>query len=269
LQEGEKEMDKKLIQRLANYTHDAEKERREIKKITSKLYPELSIDEAYLVQEEIVRQKLEKGNKIIGPKMGITSEAKMKQMNVENPIYGFIFDYMVIKDGEHVHVSNYIHPKIEPEIGFVLGKDLQGPNVTTLDVLLATKYVFPAVEIIDSRYENFNFTLPDVIADNTSAAGAIFGTYLRKPDELELDIVGVTLAINGEIKALGAGAAVLGHPANSVARLANLLSKKGKKVKAGQPILTGGITAAVPLKPGDYVQVKYGGLGEISFAVKE
>ncbi|AXI08121.1 4-oxalocrotonate decarboxylase [Oceanobacillus zhaokaii] len=262
-------MDKELIQKLANYTHHAEKEKREIKKITADLYPELTIDEAYLVQEELVRQKLEEGHTIIGPKMGITSEAKMKQMNVDNPIYGYVFDNMVVEEGEPVSVSNYIHPKIEPEIGFVLKKDLAGPGVTALDVLLATEYVFPAVEIIDSRYENFNFTLPDVIADNTSAAGAIFGTYLRKPEELELDVVGVTLAINGEIKSLGAGAAVLGHPANSVARLANMLSEKGEKVKAGQPILTGGATAAVPITPGDFVQVKYGGLGDVSFAVKE
>lgn len=262
-------MDKALIEKLANYTHQAEKEKREIKKITAELYPELTIDEAYLVQEEIVRQKLAEGHTIVGPKMGITSEAKMKQMNVDNPIYGYVFDYMVVEEGEPVRFSDYIHPKIEPEIGFVLGKDLEGPGVTAFDVLLATEYVFPAIEIIDSRYENFNFTLPDVIADNTSAAGAIYGTQLCSPGDLELDVVGVTVSVNGEIKALGAGAAVLGHPANSVARLANLLSKKGEKVKAGQPILTGGITAAVAIEPGDYVEVKFGGMGEISFSVKE
>ena len=262
-------MEKDLVQKLTNYVHSAEKEKREITKITSDLYPELTIEEGYIVQEELVRQKLEEGHTIVGPKMGITSEAKMKQMNVDNPIYGYVFDYMVVEEGEPVSVSDYIHPKIEPEIGFVLNKDLEGPNVTALDVLLATEYVFPAVEIIDSRYENFNFTLPDVVADNTSAAGAIFGTFLRKPEELELDVVGVTVSINGEIQALGAGAAVLGHPANSVARLANMLSEKGEKVKAGQPILTGGATAAVVISPGDFVQVKYGGLGEVSFAVKE
>lgn len=262
-------MDKERIKQLANYVHHAEKEKREIVKITAELYRELSIEEAYLVQEELVQQKLEEGKKIVGPKMGITSEAKMKQMNVDNPIYGYVFDDMIVEDGGTISVSNYIHPKVEPEIGFILKEDLEGPGVTALDVLRVTEYVFPALEIIDSRYENFNFTLPDVIADNTSAAGAIFGTVLKRPETLDLDVVGVTLSINGEMKALGAGAAVLGHPANSVARLANMLSEKGEKVKAGQPILTGGVTSAVHLTPGDYIHVKYGGLGDVSFLVTE
>ncbi|RKQ32660.1 2-keto-4-pentenoate hydratase [Oceanobacillus halophilus] len=262
-------MDKNLIEELANYVHHAEKKKREITKITAELYPELSIEESYLIQEELIKQKLDEGKKIIGPKMGITSEAKMKQMNVDDPIYGYVFDYMVVNEGDSISVEDYIHPKVEPEIGFILSRDLEGPDITPLDVMRATEYVFPAIEIIDSRYENFNFTLPDVIADNTSAAGAVFGTTLKRPESLELDVVGVTLSINGEIKSLGAGAAVLGHPANSVARLANMLAKKGEKVKAGQPILTGGITAAVRLKPGDFVSAKYGGLGDISFFVKE
>ncbi|MBM7553291.1 2-keto-4-pentenoate hydratase [Thalassobacillus pellis] len=262
-------MDNHMIKELADYVHHAEKEKREITKITAELYPELSIDEAYIIQEELIRQKNAEGKQIIGPKMGITSEAKMKQMDVDDPIYGYVFDNMVVEDGDSISISDYIHPKVEPEIGFILARDLEGPNTTALDVLRATEYVFPAIEIIDSRYENFNFTLPDVIADNTSAAGAVFGTYFRKPDELDLDVVGVTLSINGKIQSLGAGAAVLGNPANSVARLANMLSKKGEKVKAGQPILTGGVTAAVRLSPGDFVQAEYGGLGTVSFFVKE
>lgn len=261
-------MDKKRIKELADYTHQAEKEKREITKITAELYPELSIEDAYLVQEEVVKQKLAEGKKIIGPKMGITSEAKMKQMDVKDPIYGYVFDDMVVNEGDTISMDDYIHPKVEPEIGFILSRDLEGPGITPLDVMRATEYVFPAIEIIDSRYENFNFTLPDVIADNTSAAGAVFGTTVKRPDAVELDVVGVTLAINGEIKALGAGAAVLGHPANSVVRLANMLSEKGEKVKANEPILTGGITAAVRLSPGDYVSAKYGGLGDISFFVQ-
>ncbi|AXF58019.1 2-keto-4-pentenoate hydratase [Salicibibacter kimchii] len=262
-------MEKDRVKELANYVHNAEKEKREITKITAELYPELTIEEAYDVQEELVRQKLEAGYKIVGPKMGITSEAKMKQMNVDNPIYGYVFDNMVVEEGNAISISDYIHPKIEPEIGFILNRDLEGPGITTLDVLRATEYVLPAIEIIDSRYENFNFTLPDVVADNTSAAGAVFGTYLRKPEELELDVVGVTLSLNGEIQSLGAGAAVLGHPAKSVASLANMLSEKGEKVEAGKPILTGGVTAAVKLSPGDFVNVKYGGLGDVSFFVKQ
>ena len=261
-------MDKKRIKQLADYVHTAEKEKYEIVKITHELYPELTIEDAYLVQEELVRQKQGVGHKIIGPKMGITSEAKMKQMNVDNPIYGYVFDYMQVDDGDTISISDYIHPKVEPEIAFILSRDLEGPHVTALDVLRSTEYVFPAIEIIDSRYENFNFTLPDVIADNTSAAGVVFGTDLKRPDGLELDVVGTTLSINGEIKAIGAGAAVLGHPANSVASLANMLAEKGEKVKAGEPILTGGLTEAVMLSPGDHVRMKCGGIGEVSFFVQ-
>lgn len=266
---GWRMMNKEMINQLADYVFNAEKEKREIVNITSELYPGLSIADAYLVREELVRRMIAEGNKIVGLKMGITSDAKMKQMNVHDPIFGYIFDDMVIEEGDNVAVSNYIHPKVEAEIGFILNEDLVGPGITALDVLRATEYVFPALEIIDSRYEDFHFTLPDVIADNTSAAGAIFGTDLKNPEALELDVVGVTLSINGEIKELGAGAAVLGHPANSVARLANMLSERNEKLKAGQPILTGGITSAVGLIPGDFVHVKYGGLGDVSFFVTE
>ena len=262
-------MNRDQILELTEYVHSAEREKREIEKITASLYPELTIDQAYLIQEELIEQKVKEGHKIVGPKMGITSEAKMKQMNVTDPIYGYVLDYMVVKEGDSISLSDYIHPKVEPEIGFVLEKDLEGPGITAQDVLEATAFVFPAIEIIDSRYENFNFTLPDVIADNTSARGAVFGTYIPKPEDVELDTIGVTLSINGEIQALGTGAAVLGHPANSVARYANMVGKKGQKVKAGQPILTGGLTEAIRLSAGDLVLVKLDSLGEVSFFVKE
>lgn len=257
------------IKELADYVHTAEKEKYEVKKITADLFPELTVEEAYLIQEEVVRQKLEAGCKIVGPKMGLTSEAKMSQMKVDDPIYGFIFDYMVVEDGDSISIKNYIHPKVEPEIGFVLNQDLEGPNVTAFDVMQATEYIFPAIEIIDSRYEKFQFTLPDVIADNTSASGVVFGTRLCKPDRFELDVLGVTLSLNGEIRAMGTGAAVLGHPANSIARLAQMLHKKGKKLTKGQPILTGGVTEAFLVKPKDFVQVKVAGLGDVSFYVDE
>lgn len=261
-------MDNELLNKLSDYTLNAEKNKKEIKKITKELYPNLSIDEAYLIQEDLIRKRKNEGNSIVGPKMGITSEAKMKQMNVDNPIYGYVFDDMVIDEGETISLSDYIHPKVEPEIGFLLKRDLQGPGVTNLDVLNSTEYVFPSIEIIDSRYQNFDFTLPDVIADNTSASGAIFGSTFKKPGQLELDVVGVTLSINGKIESLGAGAAVLDHPANALASLANMLGEKGEKVKAGQPILSGGITSAVMLSPGDFVNVKCGGIGEVSFFVE-
>lgn len=252
----------------AEFLHSAEIEKREVVRITAD-YPEMTVEEAYRVQEELVGIKLEQGHRIVGPKMGLTSQAKMKQMGVEDPIYGYVFDYMLIPDGGTLSMSDVIHPKVEVEIAFVMGKDVEGPGITAAQILAATEYVIPALEIIDSRYENFKFTLPDVIADNASTSRVVFGNRMVRPDQLELDLVGATLSINGEIKDLGAGAAVVGHPASSLAMLANMLAKKGEKIKAGDVIMSGGITGAIMLNVGDTVSAKLDGLGEISFKVSE
>lgn len=252
----------------AEFLHAAEIEKREVLRITSD-YPDMTVQEAYRIQEELVAIKLEQGKRIIGPKMGLTSQAKMKQMGVEEPIYGYVFDYMIVPEGGAIQMSELIHPKVEAEIAFIMGKDVQGPGITGAQVLAATEYVLPALEIIDSRYENFKFTLPDVIADNASSSRVVLGNRLTKPGDMELDLVGVTLSINGEIKDLGAGAAVVGHPANSVAMLANMLARKGEKIKAGDIILTGGVTGAVMLAVGDTVSAKFDGLGEVGFKVVE
>lgn len=262
-------MGNEQYKQIAKYLVDAEVEKREVVKVTAEIKPDLTVEEGYLVQQEIVKMKLDEGKKIVGPKMGLTSLAKMKQMNVEEPIYGYVFDYMLIENGGNASISDQIHPKAEAEIAFVIGKDIEGPGITGAQVLAATDYVLPALEIIDSRYENFNFTLPDVVADNASTSRVVFGTSLKRPDQFDLDLVGATLSINGEIKDLGAGAAVLGHPANSVAMLANMLAKKGDKIHAGEIILAGAITGAVMIKKGDYVTGKFDGLGEVSFKVTE
>ena len=257
------------IKEIANYLVAAELEKREVVKVTANLKPDLTVEEAYQVQEEIVQMKLQEGRRIVGPKMGLTSFAKMKQMGIDDPIYGYVFDYMLIENGGKLPLHEMIHPKVEAEIAFVIGEDIEGPGVTGAQVLAKTEYVLPALEIIDSRYENFNFTLPDVIADNASTSRVVFGTTLKKPEQFELDLLGSTLSINGEIKELGAGAAVLGHPAHSIAMLANMLARKGEKVKKGDVILTGGITSAVMLKYGDVVNGKFDGLGEVTFTVTD
>lgn len=254
---------------IANYLVAAEVEKREVVKVTANLKPDLTVEEGYLVQQEIVSMKLNEGRRIVGPKMGLTSHAKMKQMGIEEPIYGYVFDYMLIENGSQVRLHELIHPKVEAEIAFIIGEDIEGPGVTGTQVLAKTEYVLPALEVIDSRYENFNFTLPDVIADNASTSRVVFGTTVKKPEQFELDLVGATLSINGEIKELGAGAAVLGHPAHSVAMLANMLARKGEKVKKGDVILTGGITSAIMLKYGDVVSGKFDGLGEVTFTVTD
>lgn len=262
-------MSNEQYKKIASYLVAAEVEKQEVEKVTARLKPDLSVEEGYLVQQEIVKLKQEEGKRIVGPKMGLTSYAKMKQMGINEPIYGYVFDYMLVDNGGELRMREMIHPKVEAEIAFIIGEDIEGPGVTGAQVLARTEYVLPALEIIDSRFENFNFTLPDVVADNASTSRVVFGTSLKKPEQFELDLVGSILSINGEIKELGAGAAVLGHPANSVAMLANMLSRKNGKVRKGDIILTGGITSAVMLKTGDYVSGKFDGLGEVSFTVTE
>ena len=262
-------MSNELYKKIAEYLVAGEVKKREVVKVTAEIKPDLTVEEAYLVQEEIVMIKLNEGRKLIGPKMGLTSQAKMDQMGVENPIYGYVFDYMLIDNGGSLPFSELIHPKVEAEIAFIIGEDIEGPGVTGEQVLAKTDYVLPALEIIDSRYENFHFTLPDVIADNASTSRVVFGTSIKKPEQFELDLVGVTLSINGEIKESGTGGAVLGHPANSIAMLANMLAKKGKIVRKGDVILSGGITGAVMLKYGDVVTGIFDGFDDVTFTVTE
>jgi 2-oxo-3-hexenedioate decarboxylase len=262
-------MEATKVKEIAKYLVDGEVEKREVVKVTAHLKPDLTVEEGYLVQQEIVAMKLAEGRKIIGPKMGLTSQAKMQQMNVDEPIYGYVFDYMLIDNGGKVSLSDLIHPKVEAEIAFIIGEDIEGPGVTGAQVLAKTESVLPALEIIDSRYENFNFTLPDVVADNASTSRVVFGTTLKSPAQFDLDLVGATLSINGELKELGAGAAVLGHPANAIAMLANMLVKKGDKIRKGDVILSGALTGAVLLEKGDVVSGKFDGLGEVSFTVTD
>ncbi|MEH7115224.1 fumarylacetoacetate hydrolase family protein [Neobacillus niacini] len=258
-----------IIKKIADYLVAAEVEKREVVKVTKVFKPDLTVEEAYQVQELLVQKKLDDGHKIIGPKMGLTSKAKWDQMGVSEPIYGFVFDYMQVNNDGVLPFTELIHPKVEAEIAFLIGEDIEGPGITGAQVLAKTQYVLPALEIIDSRYENFNFTLPDVIADNASTSRVIFGNERKKPSEFDLELVGATLSINGQMKEHGTGAAVLGHPANAIAELANMLARKGDRIKKGEIILSGAITSAVMLKVGDSVSGKFDGLGEVTFSVGE
>jgi 2-oxo-3-hexenedioate decarboxylase len=260
-------MSSEVIKKITDYLVAAEVEKREVVKVTTNIKPDLTVEEAYQAQELLVQRKLDEGHKIVGPKMGLTSKAKWDQMGVKEPIYGYVFDYMLVDNGGVVPFQ--IHPKVEAEIAFLIGEDIEGPGITGAQVLAKTEYVLPAIEIIDSRYENFNFTLTDVIADNASTSRVVFGNTLKKPSDLDLDLVGATLSVNGQIKELGAGAAVLGHPANAIAVLANMLARKGQKIKKGDLILSGALTGAVLVNVGDFVSAKFDGLGEVTLKMGE
>ncbi|WP_254866589.1 2-keto-4-pentenoate hydratase [Geobacillus sp. LEMMY01] len=221
------------------------------------------MEEAYGIQEAWMAYKQKAGDRLIGYKMGLTSPAKMRQMNVSEPVYGKLLASMLAENGERLSHASFIHPRVEAEVAFLLGKDLNGEDLTEKDVLEATDHLVAAIEIIDSRYENFRFTLADVIADNASSSKFVLGHRLVSTKKEDVATFGMALRINGELKATGTPANVLGHPARSVAMLAKMLARKGERLKAGDIVLAGGITEAIAVQPGDVVQASFAHLGGV------
>lgn len=251
------------IEQLADHVEQAELQAHDITKITDD-YPDMTFSDAYDVQWEIRRRKVERGDRIVGMKMGLTSRAKMQQMGVETPIYGFLADYFERPDSGEIEMKDLIHPKVEAEIAFVTKAPLKGPGCHVGNVLAATDFVLPAVEIIDSRYRDFKFDLVSVIADNASSSRFVTGTRARNVRDVDLRNLGLVMEINGKVVELGAGAAVLGHPATSIAMLANMLGERGEEIPAGSVILSGAITAAVAVKAGDAVTLRAQDMGSVS-----
>jgi 2-oxo-3-hexenedioate decarboxylase len=256
-------LDPAIVASLAERLENAELQCRPVTKITDE-HPEMDWDDAYAIQAEIRRRKESRGHKIVGLKMGLTSWAKMKQMGVETPIYAFLADYFSCPDGSDIDTKTLIHPKVEAEIAFVTKAPLRGPGCHLGAVLAAIDFVLPALEVIDSRYENFRFDLKSVIADNASSSRFVTGGRARDVRDLDLKSLGVVLEKNGEIVDVGAGAAVLGHPAASVSMLANMLAARGAEIPAGTFIMTGGVTAAVEVRAGDRVTARCQDLGSVS-----
>ena len=257
-------MDQETISQLAELLENAELNRQPVTKITD-AHPELDWEDAYSIQYEIRRRKTGRGGKIAGLKMGLTSQAKMKQMGVTTPVYGFLSDYGSYGDGAEIDAGIFIHPRVEAEVAVMTRTELAGPGCHIGQVLTAIDFIVGAVEIIDSRYENFRFDLKSVIADNTSAAGFVSGSVMRDAAAVDMPVLGVVMEKNGEVVETGAGAAVLGHPASSVAMLANMLAERGEVIPAGTFIMTGGITAAVAVGKGDSLNVRFQDLGKVSF----
>lgn len=227
------------------------------------LDPSLSVTEAYHIQLENIQMKVEQGQKIIGKKIGLTSLAMQKLLGVDEPDYGHLLDSMEVTNGGTISIEKVLQPKVEAELAFVLKKDLIGPNVTTLDVLQATDYIVPALEIVDSRVKDWKIKLPDTIADNASSGFYVLGERKAKVDEINLELLGMVLSKNNEIVNTGVGAAALGNPATCVAWLANKLSEFGISLKAGEIILSGALSAAADAKAGDTFSARFAHLGEV------
>ena len=216
------------------------------------------LDEAYPVQAALVACRLQRGARRIGMKMGFTSRAKMLQMGLSDLIWGRLTSDMLLEEGGRLDMSRFIHPRVEPEICFLLRRPLAGV-VTPLQALDAVEAMAPALEVIDSRYRDFKFSLADVIADNASSAGLVIGPW-RRPD-VEVGNLGLVVSFDGRPVEIGSTAAVLGHPLRSLVAAARLVAEAGETLEAGSLVMTGGATAAVALRPGTAVGVEIQGLG--------
>lgn len=247
----------------ARELYRAEKEKSVLPPFTVK-YPKIDTSEAYRIQLSLIDLKKADGAKVVGKKIGLTSKAMQKMLNVDQPDYGHILDGMVLQDGGQFRIGELIQPKIEPEIAFIMDRDLKGPGVTPMQVMAATRFVVPALEIIDSRIEAWKIKLCDTIADNASSARVVLGSSPRRVDERDLKLVGMILEKNGDIVQTGAGGAVLGHPAVAVAWLANAVGQYGVTLNAGDIVMPGALCGAVDVSAGDLLQATYDGLGSVS-----
>ncbi len=227
----------------------------------TRMNPFLNVETAYQVQSLVVAHRLEAGESIIGAKLGLTSRVKRNALGIHAPVYGRLTSGMVVAPGEPLSLGELIHPRAEPEIAFLVGARIQGPT-TVVRVLAATEAVFPAIEIVDSRYSQA-FRLPDSVADNAGAARVVLGARARRPAELaDLSVLGCVFRCRGAIDT-AAGGAVMGHPAAALVWLAEALAARDEYIEAGSIVLSGGLTASVALQPRGVVTAEFDGLGSI------
>lgn len=262
-------VDERTIEAIAHAYHRAEKERRRIRPPSAQ-YPGFTIEDAYEVQRRWVALKLAEGRRIRGHKIGLTSRAMQSMSGITEPDYGALLDDMFYADGADLPFGRFIEPRLECELAFVIGRPLAGPNCTIFDVLNATDYVVPAVEIIDLRTLNVDpetkasRKVQDNIADNAANAALVMGGRPVTPMDVDLRWVAALCYRNGVIEESGVAAAVMNHPANGIAWLANKLAPHGVKLEPGQVVLAGSFTRAVPARLGDMFHIDYGPLGAIT-----
>jgi 2-oxo-hept-3-ene-1,7-dioate hydratase len=240
----------------------AERERKQAVQL-SKSWPDLTIDDSYAISREVARRKLAAGAKLIGHKVGLTSKAMQRSSQIDEPDYGHLFDGMMIADGAKVPHERFCRPRVEIELAFIMGKPLKGPGIALPDVLRATEYVVPAIEIVDARLQDPR-KIVDTVADNGAAAGIVIGGRPVGPLDLDLRWVGGIMYKNSEIEETGVAAGVLGHPALGVAWLANKLAAHGVALEAGHLVLAGSFTRVVFAHKGDTLHADFGALGGIA-----
>ncbi|MEO8296449.1 MAG: 2-oxopent-4-enoate hydratase [Burkholderiales bacterium] len=256
-------MDQPLIEALGDELYAALVGCNVVAPLTSR-HADITIDDAYRIQQRMLARRLEAGARVVGKKIGVTSAAVMNALGVFQPDFGYMLDGMIVAQGESVAMSTLIQPKAEGEIAFILKRDLMGPGLSNADVLAATECVMPCFEIVDSRIRDWKIKIQDTVADNASCGVFVLGDNAVDPRRVDLSTCGMVLEKNGEVIATGAGAAALGSPVNAVAWLANTLGRLGIPLKAGEVILSGSLAAMFPVKAGDNFHVTIGGLGGCS-----
>jgi 2-oxo-hept-3-ene-1,7-dioate hydratase len=246
----------------AQSLRDAERTRAPVKQLSS-TWPDITMDDAYVIQGLVQEQKMAEGRMLIGHKVGLTSKAMQRSSGINEPDYGHLLDDMIIADGTKVPHAHYCAPRVEIELAFMLGASLQGPGIGITQVLTATDYVLPALEIVDARVMNPR-KIFDTIADNGAAGGIVLGGRPVRPMDVDLRWVGGILYVNGEIEETGLAAGVLGHPAMGVAWLANKLSQHGVSLQAGHIVLSGSFTRVIWARKGDTIHGDFGQLGGVA-----
>ncbi|MFT4994550.1 MAG: 2-keto-4-pentenoate hydratase [Paraglaciecola sp.] len=225
----------------------------------------ITLDQAYEIQAKILELRYARGEKLVGYKMGFTSKAKMIQMGVDNIIWGRLTDAMAIKADQEIDVTDYVHPRAEPEIAFLLKAPLSG-IVTKEQALAAVESIAPAIELIDSRYTNFKFSLTDVVADNTSSSRFLIGPWM--PSDSNIDGLAMDFKVDGKIVASGSSNDILDHPINSLVEAARVIGEAGEELKAGHIILAGAATAATAIQKNQTISVDVANLGSCQFKTK-
>jgi 2-oxo-hept-3-ene-1,7-dioate hydratase len=228
-------------------------------------HPAMTLADGYAVQAAWAALRMARGERLAGYKIGLTSRAMQLALKVDEPQYGRLFDAMMFGDNARIETVRFFKPRIEVELAFILGADLAGPGVTPEAALRGTAFIQPALELVDYRTVTPR-PVADMVADNTAAAGAILGGRRAAPSEIDVRWVGATLARNGTIEESGVSAAVLGHPAVAVAKLANMLAAEGLSLRKGDLILAGSFTRQIEVAAGDTIVADYGPLGTITTA---
>lgn len=256
-------MDKSKIEKYGDELYEALVNRKAVAPLTDR-EADITIEDAYQIQQRMIQRRLDTGETIIGKKIGVTSKVVMDMLKVNQPDFGMMTSGMVFNEGEAIDTSTMIAPRAEAEVAFVLKSDLQGPGVTAADVLRATDCVVPCFEIVDSRIKDWKIKIQDTVADNASCGVLVLGGLRKSPRDIDLALAGMVLEKNGEVISTSTGAAVQGSPVNAVAWLANTLGRLGIPLKAGEVILSGSQSPLVPVKAGDSLVCSVGGLGSTS-----